>query len=86
MPIIKIIETQKAIHYQNKRQSRLFIEHLKRNHTMKKNQKTTNNKKSKKVYYMPTEPVHTVSAKSSIGISVKKIKEMKKSGDTYYIV
>lgn len=53
---------------------------------MKKNQKTTNNKKSKKVYYMPTEPVHTVSAKSSIGISVEKIKEMKKSGDTYYIV
>lgn len=30
---------------------------------MKKNQKTTNNKKSKKVYYIPTEPVHTVSAK-----------------------
>lgn len=53
---------------------------------MKKNQKTTSNKKSKKVYYMPTEPVHTVSAKSSIGISVEKIKEMKKSGDTYYIV
>ena len=53
---------------------------------MKKNQKTTDNKKSKKVYYVPTEPVHTVPAKSCIGISVEKVKEMKKSGDTYYIV
>lgn len=54
---------------------------------MKKNQKTTDNKKSKKVYYVPTEPVHTIpAAKSCIGTSVEKIKEMKKSGDTYYIV
>lgn len=54
---------------------------------MKKNQKTTDNKKSKKVYYVPTEPVHTIpAAKSCIDISVEKVKEMKKSGDTYYIV
>lgn len=73
--------------------SLVYIQHKKKLHyktkgelKMKKNQKTTSNKKSKKVYYMPTEPVHTVSAKSSIGISVEKIKEMKKSGDTYYIV
>lgn len=53
---------------------------------MKKNQKTTDNKKSKKVYYVPTEPVHTIPAESRIGISVNKINKMKKSGDTYYIV
>ena len=54
---------------------------------MKKNQNTTDNKKSKKVYYVPTEPVHTIpAAKSCIGISVEKVKEMKKSDDTYYIV
>lgn len=53
----------------------------------KRTKKTTDNKKSKKVYYVPTEPVHTIPvAKSCIGISVEKIKEMKKSGDTYYIV
>lgn len=53
---------------------------------MKKNQKTTDNKKSKKVYYVPTKTVHQVPAKSGMGISVDKINEMKKSGDTYYIV
>lgn len=53
---------------------------------MKKNKKATNNKKSKKIYYVPTETVHTVPAKSCIGISVEKIKEMKESGNTYYIV
>ena len=53
---------------------------------MKENKKATDNKKSKKVYYVPTEPVHKVPAKSSIGISVDKTNEMKKSGDTYYIV
>lgn len=53
---------------------------------MKKNKKANGNKKSKKIYYVPTEPVHKVPAKSCIGISVEKVKEMKKSGDTYYIV
>lgn len=55
---------------------------------MKKNTKITDNKKSKKVYYVPTEPVRKipVTAKSCIGISVEKVKEMKKSDDTYYIV
>ena len=53
---------------------------------MKENKKSTDNKKSKKVYYVPTEPVHEMYAGSRIGISVEKIKEMKKSGDTYYIV
>ena len=54
---------------------------------MKENKKATDNKKSKKKYYGPTEPVHTIpAAKSCIGISVEKVKEMKKSGDTYYIV
>lgn len=53
---------------------------------MKENKKATDNKKSKKVYYVPTETVHTVPAKSRIGISVEKAKEMKERGDTYYIV
>lgn len=53
---------------------------------MKKNQKATDNKKSKKIYYVPTETVHTVPAKSCMGISVEKVKEMKEHGDTYYIV
>lgn len=53
---------------------------------MKKNQTTTNDKKSNKIYYVPTKTVHQVPAKSGIGISVEKINEMKKSGDTYYIV
>lgn len=53
---------------------------------MKKNKKATDNKKSKKVYYVPTKPVHKIPAASRIGISVNKINEMKKSGDTYYIV
>lgn len=53
---------------------------------MKENKKATDNKKSKTVYYVPTEPVHKVPAKSSIGISVEKVKEMKERGDTYYIV
>lgn len=54
---------------------------------MRKNKKATDNKKLKKIYYVPTEPVHTIpAAKSCIGISVEKVKEMKKSGDTYYIV
>lgn len=54
---------------------------------MKKNQKPLTTRNLKKVYYVPTEPVHTIPAtKSCIGISVEKVKEMKKSGDTYYIV
>jgi hypothetical protein len=53
---------------------------------MKKNKKITDEKKSKTVYYVPTEPIHKVPAKSGIGISVDKIKEMEESGDTYYIV
>ena len=54
---------------------------------MKENKKATDSKKAKKVYYVPTEPVHTIpAAKSCIGISVEKVEEMKKSGDTYYIV
>lgn len=53
---------------------------------MKENKKATNNKKSKKVYYVPTEHVHKIPAKSCIGISVEKVKEMKERGDTYYIV
>lgn len=53
---------------------------------MKKNKKMTDEKKSKTVYYVPTKPVHKVPAKSRIGISVDKVKEMEKSGDTYYIV
>lgn len=59
-----------------------FKEELK----MRKNKKAISNKKSNKVYFVPTEPVHKVPAKSSIGISVEKIKEMEKSSDTYYIV
>ena len=53
---------------------------------MKENKKATDSKKAKKVYYVPTEPVHEMYAKSCIGISVEKVEEMKKSGDTYYIV
>ena len=53
---------------------------------MKKNTKITDNKKSKKIYYVPTKTVHQVPAESRIGISVEKIKEMKERGDTYYIV
>lgn len=53
---------------------------------MKKNKKMTDEKKSKTVYYVPTEPVHKVPAKSGIGVSAEKVKEMEKSGETYYIV
>lgn len=52
---------------------------------MKENKKTTNNKKSKKIYYVPTKTVHQVPVKSGIGISVEKVKEMEKSDETYYI-
>ena len=58
----------------------------KRSIKMKKNTKITDNKKSKKIYYVPTKTVHQVPAESRIGISVEKIKEMKERGDTYYIV
>ena len=55
---------------------------------MRKNKKTISNNKSNKVYFVSTEPVRKtpVTAKSGIGISVDKVKEMEKSGDTYYIV
>lgn len=55
---------------------------------MKKNKKMTDEKKSKIVYFVSTEPVlkTPVTAKSRIGISAEKVKEMEKSGDTYYIV
>ena len=53
---------------------------------MKENKKATDNKKSKKIYYVPTETVHTVPAKSCMGISVEKVKERKEHGETYYSV